>query len=1280
MKMQQWYKDQMDQNGFGAKTFIVETEDDGVTPLVHVVHVPQTDEMLWGADRGGLTLWSNTMVAAGNAGITLWSPGEVWIVIPETHVMLPDGTVIGEVALGTGAGNGNGAGLCMMGSKALSLYYPEYLTDDRIYDGLTLPAIGPYAMKHGITFPWFEGTTISSVTSSLLGALFHETAHAFGIAHDFRNDANFHGNLMGNGLRGIRGGLLPERYPEDYTRLEYASALILNVSHFFNRDKSNTTPPHVSSYNPNITTPKQGLIYVAFEATDEDSLSLASLGYGGGTVAEMLLKGTATDTAFAVPYFTPASTNVYTLSVYDKQGNKTYYDLDFHVLSGRNQAPIPHIRVTPPVPGENEVVELNAAESTDADHPISSVVATWDVDNDGQFDTEPSTEKRVQYMYENPGNYLIRVKLTDPEGDYYVSTPVSVRIPGQPKPAVKSFTLINADQNSAVVQLVHDTEIDLVKWSRDKFSIRADVSDNGVDSVSFHLLGPISFDKVEKTEPYALFGDSPRGNFAGKKLLAGEYTLTAIPYKGSIQGIALTISFRVVTGTTVASIVKDKTIGSSTEDYLHSVIFCEDGGYLLAGTSAYDSSGDKSQYGFGSYDFWIVKLDGQLNKQWDKTYGRDNADSLVTAITTNDGGYLLAGNTTYPSGEEVDYYLIRVDNQGNRLWERTYGAQGKDILRTAVQAPDGDFLLGGDSEAKASGDKSDDTRGANDFWIIRIDEAGNIMWDKTFGGSDEESLGSIAAAPDGWLLGGSSRSDVSGDKTDNGKGSLDFWIVRIDDAGNKIWDKTIGSSGRDALGSVLLTDDQHYLLAGTTYFDRSNSDLWLVKVNGQGVIQWDKTIGGDSIDVFGDLISMGDGGFLLGATSRSPVSGDKSENSTWYDYWVVKIDANGNKAWDKTIGGRSTDSLSAMALTDKGTVLLGGTSTSDASMGDKSEDTKGICETRFCPPDFWVVELMLPTKPVVVGLTLINSHTDKEISGILIGDVINLAELGTSFLNIRADVSGVSAGKVVFELDGPFKHRRLDRSFPYSLFGDHDGDFAGRKLLPGMYRLSVSTYVNEAKAHTLSISFTVRRGFEISGFTLIDATTDKPLRMLSENDVIDLSSLGGHKLSIRAETFPEQLEKVILALTGPVSHSTTEHFYPYALFGDSQAKNGSVDYGGTIFFPGNYTVTAIPFMDGVRGPHKTISFSVKWNKQEEKPCVRFDIYPNPATCVVHIKLYGVKSQAFVMLIDANGPVMLKRPLDEHMATQLDVSDFRRGIYYVKVISSSGTGTNRLVLR
>lgn len=1385
---QQFFKKQMEQNGFGAKTYIFETEADGVTPLIHVVPVAETDEYLRG------DIWGRTIQAASDAGISLWADGEVWVVIPEAHSMLPDGTITGGVALGAGIGSGSSPGVSMIGSNALPLFRPGIITDDTPYDGKVLSELGPYPMKQDVTFAWFEGSTLSSLASSWLGALWHETGHAFGLPHDFRNDNNFHGNLMGNGLRGTRGSLFPEKYQQDYTRLEYTSALVLNVSHYFNSDKKMVTyGPTLTYANPVSVTPQQGLVHLSFQASDPDSLSFAYLRYGGDMVAEIVLQDLEADTVFAVPYFAQGD-NQYTIVVYDKQGNITYTGTQFNVPAGNNQAPIPFIRIDPPVPGLNQPIVLNATQSYDVDDDQSSILAAWDVDNDGQFDTEPSTNKTVQYLYENPGNYLIRVKLTDPSGAQTISTAVSIKIPGEKKIAVESFSLIDAENDEAVADLEEGLVIDPTVWEGKTFSVRANTSPGTIDRVEFNLEGPISHHQVDSEPPYSLFGDA-QGNFIGRELLPGEYQLTATPFSSEV-GVALTVSFRVRDRSTIIS---DKSIGGTSDDILFGALSTSDGGYLLAGNSSSNASGDKSENSRGASDYWTVKIDAQYNKLWDKTFGGGNSETLRNVIPAQDGGYLLIGDSdSDQSGDKSedgkggsDYWVVKIDNNGNKMWDKTFGGVVNEALFTATSTSDGGYLLGGFSESDAYADKSENSKGGRDFWVVKLDSQGNKVWDKTIGGAASDQLNSISATNGGWLLFGNSESDISGDKSQDSKGSNDYWIVKIDSQGNKEWDKTFGGGGEDRLSNTIAASDGGWLLSGysesgisgdKSQDSKGSTDYWIVKIDNQGNKEWDKTFGGSGDDSPTITILTPDRGYLLGGISNSNISGDKSENSKGdWDQWMVKIDAAGNKVWDKTLGGSNSEHLSSITLTVRGSYLLGGASNSNAS-GDKSENSKGGF-------DYWIVEFRAPNIPAVTSLTLVNAHsdqeikelkdgnvisltevgsslldiranitaekidkvdfdlkgpinhhqterippyalfgdlqgdfngrtllpgaytltvthyvndnkqpsvtisfsvtpgitftlmnahTDQEIKGLGDGDVISLTEVGTKFLDVRANINGENINKVIFDLNGPVTHHQVERESPYALFGNNQHGFNGRKFLPGAYTLTVIPYVNDIKVTELTISFTVTDGSAVSGFTLIDATLDKSLGTLSEGDVIDLSLLKGHKLSVRADTQPMYLDKVVLALQGPIVFSGTELYFPYALFGDITA-HGRTDYTGAIMSPGTYTLTATPYAGGVRGAPKTITFKVISGGSNDTASRQVEVYPVPASKEINIRHSGEAEQYHMILLNVDGNVLLRRTLSQEPVEQLDVSSLRKGIHYLKIVGPEGTQVIRLVI-
>ncbi|WP_017732643.1 T9SS type A sorting domain-containing protein [Nafulsella turpanensis] len=417
----------------------------------------------------------------------------------------------------------------------------------------------------------------------------------------------------------------------------------------------------------------------------------------------------------------------------------------------------------------------------------------------------------------------------------------------------------------------------------------------------------------------------------------------------------------------------EKTIGGNQDDNLSSVILTHDGNYLLAGTSSSKVSYERTAAHKGGKDYWIVKTDAQGNIIWDHAYGGRGDDELHAVLPTEDGGFLLAGNSSSgmsgekesPSQGGTDYWLVKTDASGRLLWEQTYGGNADDRLQAITPAPGGGYLLSGYSASGVSGSKSETGNGGTDFWVIRIDAEGLLLWDKTFGGSEDEQLLAATAAPDGsFLLGGTSLSGVGGDKTEASRGDMDFWVIRIDAAGRQLWDRTLGGSGYDGLQAVEAIEGGGFLVGGFSHSDASGdkshnrisdqyyySDYWFLRLDEQGNILWDNTLGGEGYDRLTAILPAPGGGYLLGGYSFSNSTAFKSENSQGSsDYWLIKVDENGKKLWDKGFGSAGSDLLTDMLSTSNGSYLLAGYSWGYAS-GDKSSDRREISS------DFWILEV-----------------------------------------------------------------------------------------------------------------------------------------------------------------------------------------------------------------------------------------------------------------------------------------------------------------------------------
>ncbi|QMU29523.1 T9SS type A sorting domain-containing protein [Adhaeribacter radiodurans] len=443
----------------------------------------------------------------------------------------------------------------------------------------------------------------------------------------------------------------------------------------------------------------------------------------------------------------------------------------------------------------------------------------------------------------------------------------------------------------------------------------------------------------------------------------------------------------------------DMRYGGSGTDNLTTAIKTIDGGYLAGGYSSSVISGERSQAGRGQNDYWIVKTDKYGRKLWDKRYGGSGNDYLNRIIQTRDGGYLLGGSSlsgvngdkTQASRGDRDYWVVKVDAQGNKQWDKTFGGNGYDELRKIVQLSTGEYVLGGYSNSPVSGDKSQDTQGRNDYWLVKISSTGTKIWDKRYGGTGEETLGSFTETRDGgFLLGGESFSSANGDKYQASRGGSDFWVIRVDKDGKKLWDKTYGGSNQDAISSVSRSNGETFILSGTSsssisgersQANKGKNDYWVVKIDAQGNKLWDKAFGGNDNDQLEASTTLADGSTILAGSSWSEVSGDKTKAGQGSnDYWLVKIDASGAKQWDKRYGGSSFEEVRTVFQTQDGGLLIGGRSASGES-GDKTQPSQG--ET-----DFWLVKVSPDSLSTLA--TIAARVTNSVSSSILTSEKVNL--------------------------------------------------------------------------------------------------------------------------------------------------------------------------------------------------------------------------------------------------------------------------------------------------
>ena len=274
----------------------------------------------------------------------------------------------------------------------------------------------------------------------------------------------------------------------------------------------------------------------------------------------------------------------------------------------------------------------------------------------------------------------------------------------------------------------------------------------------------------------------------------------------------------------------------------------------------------------------------------------------------------------------------------------------------------GGFIVGGASISDISGDKTENCRGNTDMWILKLDSSGNIQWDKTIGGSGLDECAFVKQTKDGgYLAVGSSTSNISGDKTEDCRGDFDMWIIKLNNKGQYNGIKHLVETDGSFPAGMELTDEGGVIICGNSASDigidktennrGKRADFWVIKLDKDGKKLWDRTIGGDDDDMALAIKKTGDGNYLLAGFSSSNKGHEKSENSKGgTDIWLVKIDSLGKKLWDKTIGGSGEDNPAqgGILVTNNG-YLIAGNSNSPIS-GDKTDTCRG-------DNDYWIIKV-----------------------------------------------------------------------------------------------------------------------------------------------------------------------------------------------------------------------------------------------------------------------------------------------------------------------------------
>jgi hypothetical protein len=395
-------------------------------------------------------------------------------------------------------------------------------------------------------------------------------------------------------------------------------------------------------------------------------------------------------------------------------------------------------------------------------------------------------------------------------------------------------------------------------------------------------------------------------------------------------------------------------LGGSDDDIASSIQQTFDGGYIVAGVTN-SNNGDVTG-NHGLTDAWVVKFDGSGNLNWQKCMGGSSEDKGYDIQQTSDRGFIMAGHAYSNDGDATadhgmtDLWIVRLDSSGALQWQNCLGGSEAEQAFSVQQTTDGGYIVAGQSWSD-NGDVSNN-QGAADYWVVRLDSTGSILWRKCWGGSGIDIAHSVVQTSDGGYIVAGYSFSTDGHFSGN-IGGWDSWLVKLEGNGYMQWMKCLGGSGSDNISCVQQTSDGGYIVAGSSNSinggiegNHGSSDIWVVKLKGSGKREWQKCLGGSSYESATSIQQTSDGGYIVAGFTSSN-DGDITGNHGLTDAWVVKLDDSGNLNWQKCLGGTDEDRAHSIQETSDGGYILAGSSESD----------DGDLTGNHGRSDYWVIKL-----------------------------------------------------------------------------------------------------------------------------------------------------------------------------------------------------------------------------------------------------------------------------------------------------------------------------------
>lgn len=345
------------------------------------------------------------------------------------------------------------------------------------------------------------------------------------------------------------------------------------------------------------------------------------------------------------------------------------------------------------------------------------------------------------------------------------------------------------------------------------------------------------------------------------------------------------------------SVIWQKSLGGTNAETPYGIHQLSDGGYILAGKTA-SSNGDVSG-NHGIDDFWVVRLDSGAGITWQKCYGGTNIEIASEIKETADGGFIVCGNTAsndgdvlFNHGTTADIWVLKLDAGGNIQWQKSLGGTSAESSTRVIQTSDGGYAICG-MTLSSNGDVSGN-HGGMDGWVVKLDAQGNLSWQKSLGGTGSEQFSEIQELPSGDLILTGYTSSSDGDVSVN-QGGIDLWLVDLSSSGTLVWEKTFGGT-QDDYGYRIALQGNNLAICGWTAsadgdvtFNHGGDDYWVLLTDFSGNLTWQKTYGGSQDEDAHFILALPGGQLIVTGFTRSQ-DGDVSFcHSSFKDYWTLLL-------------------------------------------------------------------------------------------------------------------------------------------------------------------------------------------------------------------------------------------------------------------------------------------------------------------------------------------------------------------------------------------------------